>query len=51
MIQATPEWKEHLFRFGMEPSPPVTPEQFAAIIKTEQPRWAKAIKDSGAKVE
>jgi tripartite-type tricarboxylate transporter receptor subunit TctC len=50
-IQATPEFKDQLFRFGMEPFAPQTPEQFAATIRAEQPRWAKAIKDSGAKVD
>jgi tripartite-type tricarboxylate transporter receptor subunit TctC len=50
-IQATPEFKEQLFKFGMEPIAPHTPEQFSAIIVAEQPRWAKAIKDSGAKVD
>jgi tripartite-type tricarboxylate transporter receptor subunit TctC len=50
-IQATPEFKEQLFKFGMEPTAPHSPEQFAAIIVAEQPRWAKAIKDSGAKVD
>jgi hypothetical protein len=35
----------------MEPFPPQTPEQFAAMIAAEQSSWAKAIKDSGAKVE
>ena len=50
-IQAAPEFREQLFRFGMDPLPPQTPEQFAAIIKAELPRWAKAIRDSGAKVE
>jgi tripartite-type tricarboxylate transporter receptor subunit TctC len=50
-VQATPEFREQLFRFGMEPSAPQTSEQFAAIIEAEQPRWAKAVKDSGAKVD
>jgi len=50
-IQASPEFKEQLIRFGMEPFPPQTPEQFAAMIAAEQPRWAKAIRDSGAKVD
>jgi tripartite-type tricarboxylate transporter receptor subunit TctC len=50
-IQATPEFREQLFRFGMEPSAPQTSEQFAGIIEAEQPRWAKAVKDSGAKVD
>ncbi len=50
-IQTTPEFKEQLLKFGMESIAPHTPEQFAAIIVAEQPRWAKAIKDSGAKVD
>jgi tripartite-type tricarboxylate transporter receptor subunit TctC len=50
-IQATPEFREQLFRFGMESSALHAPGEFAAIIKAEQPRWAKAVKDSGAKVD
>ena len=50
-LQATPGFKEQLVKFGMDPFPPQTPEQFAAMIVAEQPRWAKAIKDSGAKVD
>ena len=50
-IQATPEFREQLLRFGMEPAAPNTPAEFAAVIRAEQPRWAKAIKDSGAKVD
>ena len=50
-IQATPEFREQLFKFGMEPFAPHTPAEFAAIIQAEQPRWAKAIRDSGAKVD
>jgi len=36
-IQATPEFQAQLLRFGMEPSAQHSPEQFAAIIKAEQP--------------
>jgi len=50
-IEASPEFKEQLFKFGMDPLPAQTPEQFAAAILAEQPRWAKAIRDSGAKVD
>lgn len=50
-IQATPEFREQLVKFGMDPFPPQTPAEFAAMIEAEQPRWAKAIKDSGAKVD
>jgi tripartite-type tricarboxylate transporter receptor subunit TctC len=50
-VQATPEFREQLLRFGMEPFAPQTPEQFAAVIAAEQPRWIKAIRESGAKVD
>jgi tripartite-type tricarboxylate transporter receptor subunit TctC len=50
-IQASADFKEQLVKFGMEPFPPQSPEQFATMIAAEQPRWAKAIKDSGAKVD
>jgi hypothetical protein len=35
----------------MDPFSPQSPEQFAAMIVAEQPRWAKAVRDSGAKVD
>ncbi len=50
-IEASSEFKAQLTKFGMEPLPAQTPEQFAAMIAAEQPLWAKAIKDSGAKVD
>jgi len=50
-IQASADFKAQLVTFGMEPFAPQSPERFAAMIAAEQPRWAKAIKDSGAKVE
>jgi len=50
-IQSTPEFREQLVKFGMEPFPPQTPEHFAALIQAEQPRWIKAIRESGAKVD
>ncbi len=50
-IQATAEFRDQLRKFGMEPSPPQSPAEFAAILAAEQPRWAKAVKDSGAKVD
>ena len=50
-IQATPDFRAQLFKFGMEPFAPHSPEQFTAAIEAEQPRWAKAIRDSGAKVD
>ena len=50
-IQSSAQFKEQLVMFGMEPFAPQSPEQFAAMIAAEQPRWAKAIKESGAKVD
>ena len=50
-IQAMPDFRAQLVKFGMDPFPPQSPEQFAAMIAAEQPRWAKAIRDSGAKVD
>ena len=50
-IQSTPEFREQLRKFGMESAPPHTPAEFAAIVAAEQPRWQKAVKDSGAKVD
>ncbi len=50
-IQGSAEFRDQLQKFGMEPFAPQTPDQFAAMIAAEQPRWAKAIKDSGAKVD
>jgi len=50
-IQATPEFKEELVKFGMEPFAPETPDAFAAIVKAEQPRWVTVVRNSGAKVE
>jgi tripartite-type tricarboxylate transporter receptor subunit TctC len=28
-----------------------TPAEYAAYLRTEMPRWSKAVKDSGAKAE
>ena len=50
-IQSTPEFRALLVKFGMDPSPPNTPEQFAAIVKGDVARWAKAVADSGAVID
>ena len=50
-IQGTPDFRALLVKFGMDPSPPNTPEQFAAIVKSDVERWAKAVADSGAVVD
>jgi tripartite-type tricarboxylate transporter receptor subunit TctC len=50
-ILSTQEFRDVLTRFGMDPAPPHTPEQFADLIRRDQERWAKAVSDSGAKVD
>ena len=50
-IQSSAEFRDLLTNFGMEPSPPNTPEQFAALVKTDVERWAKAVAASGARVD
>jgi hypothetical protein len=50
-LQENAEFRAQLVKFGMEPFPPQSPEQFAAVIVAEQPKWVKAIRDSGAKVD
>ena len=47
-IAATPEWRAKLERLGAEPASN-TPEQFQELIARDVDKWAKVIKDSGAK--
>ena len=49
-VLQVPEVKERLDNQGIEPLSS-TPEQFAAYIKSETVKWAKVIKDSGARVD
>jgi len=49
-ILNSPEMREKLIAQGAEPSP-TSPEQFAAFVKSEIPKYAKIIKASGAKVD
>jgi len=43
----TPEMKEYLLKQGLV-AVGNTPEQFAALIKSELPKWARVVKESGA---
>lgn len=45
-----PELTKRLSDEGADPAGG-TPEQFAALIKDEIPRWGKVVKDSGAKID
>ena len=50
-LQATPEFREQLIRFGMEPWAPSSPDQFADIIRKDVGRWATVVKAAGLKVD
>ncbi len=50
-FQQTPEFREFLVKIGMEPWGPITPAQFSALVKEELPRWAEAVRVSGAKLD
>lgn len=47
---ATPAMREKLLAQGADPVGN-TPEQFQAFIKAEHAKWARVVKDSGAKVD
>ena len=49
-ILRLPETRERLAVLGFDPIDN-TPAQFTAYIKLEVPKWAKVIKDSGARVD
>jgi len=49
-IVVAPDAKERLAALGFDPISN-TPEQFAAYIKVEVAKWAKVIKESGARID
>ncbi len=50
-FRATPEFREQLIKFGMEPWAPNTPDQFAEIVRTDVGRWATVVKAAKLKVD
>ena len=50
VILSTPDMKERLAKLGAEPAY-TTPEQFAALEKSDIAKWGKVVKASGAKVD
>ena len=49
-VMAQADLKERFASLGMEPMSS-TPEQFAAHLRTETAKWAKIVRDSGARAE
>jgi len=49
-ILNSPEMRERLTAQGAEPAP-ITPDQFAAFIQSEIPKYARIVRISGAKVD
>lgn len=45
-----PDVREKLFQLGLDMSPG-TPEELQALIQTETIKWAKVVKESGAKID
>ena len=49
-VMALPDVKEKLAKLGLDPNPG-TPEALAGLIVAETGKWAKVVKESGAKIE
>jgi tripartite-type tricarboxylate transporter receptor subunit TctC len=47
-VLALPDVKEKLATLGLDPNPG-TPEQLATLVQAEMVKWAKVVKESGAK--
>jgi len=45
-----PEVRERFIALGSEPIPS-TPEEFASLMKAELPKWARIVKESGARLD
>ena len=49
-VMAMPDVKEKLAKLGLDPNPG-TPEALATLIQAETAKWAKVVKESGARIE
>jgi tripartite-type tricarboxylate transporter receptor subunit TctC len=49
-IFQTPEVRDRFVALGSEPIPS-TPEEFSSLMKAELPKWAKIVKESGARLD
>ncbi len=50
-VLAEPEVKSQLSHLGIDEPSPSTPEQLSELVRTELAKWAKVVKDSGAKID
>jgi len=50
-VLKTPEMQKSLAAVGQEPAWQETPERFLEFLKGEAAKWAKVVRDSGAKLE
>jgi len=49
-VMAMPDVKDRLAKLGLEPNPG-TPEALASLIQAETTKWARVVKESGARIE
>jgi tripartite-type tricarboxylate transporter receptor subunit TctC len=49
-VLALPDVKERLATLGLDPAPG-TPEALAVVIQAETVKWARVVKESGARAD
>ncbi|MFM9884452.1 MAG: Bug family tripartite tricarboxylate transporter substrate binding protein [Burkholderiales bacterium] len=50
-VLAEQEVKSQLLNLGIDEPSPSTPEQLSELVRSELAKWAKVVKDSGAKID